>query len=314
MFRPGEGSYRQSIGRLLRGLPSRYASTTYEDIVRLALLLAAATAILATLAIAAVFLVNAVIFFSQISPIDFFTGLVWSPVIRGLYGVIPLLNGTFLVAAGAAGFGLPVGLAAAVYMHEYAPPRVREVLKPTLEILAGIPTVVYGFFALLIIAPTLSRYLGANFLSGMNGILTIGIMIIPMVSSLSDDALSAVPRKLRDGALALGATRFETVTRVMVPAALSGIIASFILAVSRAVGETMIVTMVVGSRARLTLNPLEAMHTLTAEIAIKSLGDLPVGSLEYQSIFALGITLFAITLVMNLVSRWFLSRFREVYT
>lgn len=306
-------SYRETIGRLLGSLPSRYASSAYERLIAYALFVAAALAILVTLAIGAVFLVNALIFFSEVSPVEFFTGLRWSPVIRGVYGVIPLLAGTFIVAGGAALIGLPIGLGAAIYMHEYAPTQVRDVMKPVLEILAGVPTVVWGFFALLVIAPALQSYFGADFLSGMNAILAIGIMIIPMVSSLSEDALSAVPRRIRDGALALGATRLEAMGRVMVPAALSGILASFVLAVSRAIGETMIVTMVVGGLPILELNPLRSMNTLTAEIATKSLGDLPVGSLEYQSIFALGITLFVITLVMNLVSRRLLRRFREVY-
>lgn len=306
-------SYRETIRSLLRGLSTRYASSTYERLIASVLFVAAGLAVFVSLAIGAIFLFNAVIFFEDVHPFEFFTGLRWSPVIRGLYGVVPLLTGTFIVAGGAALIGLPVGLGAAIYMHEYAPRRVRAVMKPVLEILAGVPTVVWGFFALLVIAPALRSYLGAEFLNATNAIIAIGIMIIPMVSSLSEDALSAVPRKIRDGSLALGATRLETVVRVMVPAALSGILASYILAVSRAIGETMIVTMVVGNLSVLELNPLRSMNTLTAEIAIKSLGDLPVGSLEYQSIFALGITLFAITLLMNLISRRLLRRFREVY-
>lgn len=310
---PSSRSYRETIGKLLRGLPDRYASETYEGAVQAVLLLAAGMAIFVTLAIGAIFLLNAVDFFSQVSPVHFYTTTVWSPVIRGLYGVLPLMAATFVIAAGSAMVGLPLGLGAAVYMHEYAPPRVRAVMKPTLEILAGVPTVVWGLFAIITIAPLMRRALGADLFAGIDGIVTIGIMIVPMVSSLSEDALSAVPRKIRNGALALGATRLEVTGRVMVPAALSGILASFLLAVSRAIGETMIVLMVTGLRARLTFNPLEAMRTMTAEIAMKSFGDLPVGSLEYQSIFAVGVTLFVITLAFNFLSRWLRTRFQEVY-
>lgn len=312
MATPTEG-YRGVIRRLLRALRPRYPSSIFEFLIYVVLFVAAAWAIFVTLSIVGIFISNAYEFFTKVSIIDFFTGLEWSPVISGLYGVVPLLNGTFLVAAGAAGIGLPLGLASAIYMHEYAPERVRAILKPTLEILAGIPTVVYGFFALLIVAPFTQQVLGGEFPAALNAMIIIGIMIIPMISSLSEDALSAVPRRLRDGALALGATRLETVSKVMVPAAISGITASFILAVGRAVGETMVVVMVAGLRGNLGLNPLEGFLTLTAEIANKSLGDLPVGTVEYQSIFALGITLFIITLIMNLVSRKMMQRFREVY-
>ncbi len=305
---------RQRIRELLGYLIPTRASSRLELVIRSVLFVAAGLAVFVTLAIFLVLLFNAASFFSQVSLWDFVTGTRWSPVIRGEFGVLPLLSGTFLVAFGASLIGLPIGLAAAIYMHEYAPPRVRAVLKPTLEILAGIPTVVYGLFALLVIAPALQDWFGADFFNAMNGILVVGIMIIPMVSSLSEDALSAVPRALRDGALAIGATRFEATARVTVPAALSGILASFVLAVSRAVGETMIVTMAVGATPRILLDPFRSMETLTAEIAIKSLGDLPVGSLEFQSIFALGIALFVITLLMNFLSTRLLARFREEYT
>jgi len=218
------------------------------------------------------------------------------------------------VAGGAALVALPVGLASAIYLSEYAPDRVRRVLKPALEVLAGIPTVVYGYFALTFITPLLKQiWPQTDVFNAASASIVVGIMIIPMVSSLSEDAMSAVPRSLREGAYALGATRFEVATRTVVPAALSGILASFILALSRAIGETMIVTIAAGATPKLTLNPLESVQTMTAYIAQVSLGETPFGTLEYKTIFAVGLALFAITLLMNLVSLAILRRFREVY-
>jgi len=219
-----------------------------------------------------------------------------------------------MVAVGAAVVALPIGLVSAIYLSEYAPDRVRRIVKPALEILAGIPTVVYGYFALTFVTPMLRQiWPQTNIFNAASASIVVGIMIIPLVSSLSEDAMSAVPRSLREGAYALGATRFEVATRTVVPAALSGIIASFILAISRAVGETMAVVIAAGATPRLTLNPLESIQTMTAYIVQVSMGETPFGSLEYKTIFAVGITLFAITLAMNIVSLAVLRRFREVY-
>jgi phosphate transport system permease protein len=219
-----------------------------------------------------------------------------------------------VIAAIAAAVALPIGLLAAIYLSEYAGEVTRRVLKPILEILAGIPTVVYGYFALTFVTPILRTiWPSTEFFNGLSAAVVMGIMIIPMVSSLSEDAMTAVPRALREGAYALGATKYEVATRTVVPAALSGIIASFILAISRAIGETMIVTIAAGAQAKLTLNPLESMQTMTAYIAQTSMGEASHGSVEYRTIFAVGLLLFAITLLMNIISIFVLRRFREVY-
>jgi phosphate transport system permease protein len=218
------------------------------------------------------------------------------------------------VAVGASIIALPVGLASAIYLAEYAPGRPRKILKPLLEILAGIPTVVYGYFALTFITPLFRLvFPGTGVFNAASAAIVVGIMIIPMVTSLSEDALRAVPRHLREASYGLGATKYETVTRVVVPASLSGIIASFILAISRALGETMAVTLAAGATPKLTLNPLESIQTMTAYIVQVSLGDTPFGTIEYKTIFAVGLLLFSITLAMNIASRFVLARFREVY-
>lgn len=284
-----------------------------ERLVESTLFLAAIIAILATLAILFIFLSNAYVFFLHVSPAEFFLGTRWSPVIHGAFGFLPLLWGTLMIAVGASLVGLPLGLGAAIYMYEYAPPRARAILKPTLEVLAGIPTVVLGFFALIFIGPILQDLFGADFFNALNGILVIGILIVPLVASLSEDAMSAVPRGLRDGALAMGSTRLEALGRVVLPAASSGIFASFFLAIGRAMGETMIVVMATGASPRFTFNPLESIQTIQTEIALRSLGDLPVGSVEYLSIFALGLVLFAITFAITATSGHLGRRFREVY-
>ena len=209
---------------------------------------------------------------------------------------------------------VPIGLLAAIYLSEYAPDRLRRVLKPMLEVLAGVPTVVYGYFALLFVTPLLQTFIPS--ISGFNALsagLVMGVMIIPLVASLSEDALYAVPQSLRDGAYALGASRAQTVTRVIVPAALSGIVASFILAVSRAIGETMIVAIAAGQTPNLTLNPLVPVETMTAYIVQVSLGDVPTGTLEFRTIFAVGMTLFLITFALNILSHRVVRRFRQKY-
>jgi phosphate transport system permease protein len=271
--------------------------------------------ILTTLGIVAVLLYESIAFFREVSPFAFLTGTRWAPLFQPQhFGVLPLLIGSLVIAAGAALIALPLGLAAAIYLSEYAPDRVRRFLKPMLEILAGIPTVVYGYFALTFVTPLLqSVWRNTEPFNALSASIVMGVMIIPMVSSLSEDALSAVPRALREGAYALGATKFEVAVRTVVPAALSGVIASFILAVSRAIGETMIVTIAAGAQANLTLNPLRSVQTMTAYIAQVSAGEVPHGTLEYRTIFAVGLALFGLTLIMNLISNVVLARYREVY-
>ena len=286
-----------------------------ERFIGTALLLCSAVSILTTLGIVAVLLLESTAFFAKVSILEFLTGTRWTPLFSEKhYGILPLLTGSLLIAAGAAAVALPLGLAAAIYLSEYAHERVRRYLKPALEVLAGVPTVVYGYFALTFVTPIIRAiFPGADVYNALSASLVMGIMIIPLVSSLSEDAMSAVPRALREGSYALGATKFEVATRTVVPAALSGIVASFLLAISRAIGETMIVTIAAGGQANLTLNPLRGVQTMTAYIAQTSTGEMPHGSLEYQTIFAVGLTLFAITLLMNIISNLVLRRYREVY-
>lgn len=271
--------------------------------------------ILTTLGILGVLIWNSLSFFAEISPFAFLTGTRWTPLLEPRsFGVLPLLTGSLLIATGAAVVALPLGLAAAIYLSEYAPARARAILKPLLEVLAGVPTVVYGYFALTAVTPVLRAiWPGTSVFNGASAAIVMGIMIIPMVSSLSEDAMAAVPRSLREGAYALGATKLEVATRTVVPAALSGIVASFILAISRAIGETMIVTIAAGATPALTLNPLRSIQTMTAYIAQTAQGEAAAGSVEYKTIFAVGLTLFAITLLMNILSNAVLRRFREVY-
>jgi len=305
---------RARLQRMLASLEARYAWQPGEALVRILLFLAAAFAVLVTFAIALVLLGEALVFFGRVSPLEFLTGTVWSPDIPPLsFGVLPLVAGTVIVAGGAALIGIPLGLGAAVFLREYAPRRVREIVKPILEILAGIPTVVFGFFGLLVISPALQDWFGADYFNGMTAILVIGILIVPLVSSLSEDALSAVPADLRDGALALGATRLEATARVVVPGAFSGILASFLLAISRAVGETMVVLIVAGQNIDLELNPFHQLQTMSAFIARRASGDVAAGELAYQALFAVGVALFLMTLALNVLSDRLRTRFREVY-
>jgi len=286
-----------------------------EKVIGGVLFAASAVSILTTVGIVLVLLVEAGGFFMEVSPWEFLTGTRWAPLFRDQsFGVLPLVAGSVLVAVGAALVALPVGLAAAVYLSEYAPERLRRVIKPALEILAGIPTVVYGYFALTFVTPIIRTFFpDANIFNAASASIVVGIMIIPMVSSLSEDAMRAVPDALREGAYALGATRYEVATRTVVPAALSGVVASFILAISRAIGETMAVTIAAGATPNMTLNPLESIQTMTAYIVQVSQGETPYGTLEYRTIFAVGLLLFLITLAMNVASNTILKRFREVY-
>lgn len=302
-------------GRAGAVLSFRRGRNVKERIIGLILFLCAAASTLVTVGVVAVLAGETVNFFTQVSVVEFLTGTRWEPMfLEKHFGILPLLAGSFMVAAGAAVIALPVGLLTAIFLSEYAPRRLRRILKPMLEVLAGIPTVVYGYFALTFVTPLLRTvFPEADVFNALSASIVVGIMIIPTVSSLSEDALRAVPQVLREGAYGLGATKLEVSLRVVVPAALSGIVASFILAVSRAVGETMAVTIAAGNLPNLTLNPLESIQTMTAFIVQASLGDTPRGTLVYQTLFAVGMTLFLITLAMNILSQWVLSRFREEY-
>jgi phosphate transport system permease protein len=260
-------------------------------------------------------------FFQEVSPKEFLTETKWTPQYQDKhYGVLPLLGGTFLVAGIAALIGLPIGLFSAVYLSEYASPRARNCIKPILEILAGIPTVVYGYFALVFVTPYLLKPIFQDWLgfevsvfNAASAGIVVGIMIIPMVSSLSEDTLRAVPRGLREAGYALGSTKFDVSVRVVLPASISGILASFLLAIARAIGETMAVTIAAGQTPALTMNPFESVQTMTSYIVNVSLGDTPVGSMSYKSLYAIALTLFCITLAMNFLSQIIMRRFREVY-
>jgi phosphate transport system permease protein len=239
------------------------------------------------------------------------------------FGVLPLVGGTILVSVIAGLVSFTLGIGSAIFLAEYAPEKIRKILKPALEILAGIPTVVYGYFALTFLTPILRyiyNYFELESVFGFFGVfnalsagLVMGLMIMPMVATLSEDAMLSVPRSLRDAAYALGSTRFEVATKVVIPAALSGIVASFILAISRAVGETMIVTLAAGMSPNLTFNPVESIQAMTGYIVSIALGEAPHGSVEYQTLFAVGLLLFIITLMMNLIGRWVINRYRQEY-
>lgn len=286
-----------------------------ETVIHRLLIACALVSILTTIGIVVMLVAQTAGFFSKVSLTEFFTGTKWTPLFQPQhFGVLPLVAGTLLTAGIAILVALPIGLASAIYLSEYANDRVRRTVKPLLEILAGIPTVVYGYFALTFVTPLL-RNVFPNMIvfNALSAGLVMGVMIIPMVSSLSEDAMVAVPRSLRDAAYGLGATRFEVATRVVMPAAVSGIVAACVLALSRAVGETMIVAIAAGSTPKLTLNPLESIQTMTAYIVQISLGETPHGTVEYYTIFAVALLLFIMTLLMNLFSQWFVRRYREKY-
>ena len=286
-----------------------------EFLIEWALLVCALLSIGTTVGIIVVLAVETIAFFREVSIVEFLLGTEWTPLFATpRFGVLPLVVGTTLVSLIAMIVSLPMGLLSAIYLSEYADPRIRRSIKPVLEILAGVPTVVYGYFALLFVTPVLQRFIPD--LAGFNALgpgIVMGIMILPLVSSLAEDAMQAVPRGLREGSYALGATRMQTSLRVVVPAAFSGITAAFILAASRAIGETMIVAIAAGQQPRLTWNPLVPIETMTAYIVQVSMGDTPQGTLEYRTIFAVGALLFLSTFVLNLASAWLRERFREEY-
>ncbi|WP_440998764.1 phosphate ABC transporter permease subunit PstC [Fodinibius sp. SL11] len=286
-----------------------------EKIIEKILAACALITILTTLGIILILAVEAFSFFQKVSIVEFFTSTEWTPLFtQKSYGILPLLSGTALTTFIAIAVALPIGIIVAVYLNEYANDRLRRILKPLLEILAVVPTVVYGFFALMIVTPFLKIFIPN--LAGFNALspgIVMGIMIIPFVSSLSEDALSSVPDSLRKASFGMGSTKFQTAFRVMVPAASSGIIVSAILALSRAVGETMIVAIAAGMQPRFSFDPTVPIQTITSYIVQVSMGDVPHGSTAYQTIFAAGITLFVFTFILNNISYWIKSRYQEKY-
>ncbi|MFG2024999.1 phosphate ABC transporter permease subunit PstC [Streptomyces sp. NPDC048825] len=315
MSSPGIGrrAASGSPGFLKRSQP-RYG----EKAIKALLVAASLVSVLTTIGIVIALIPPAAEFFGKVNFGDFITGTDWAPLFKPpTFGVLPLITGTLMVTLIALLVSVPLGLGAAVYLSEYANPRVRAVFKPLLEVLAGIPTVVYGFFALKALTPLLQDVWpagdGPQVFNVLSAGFVMGIMIIPTIASLAEDSMNAVPRALRDGAFALGSSRMQVSTRVVFPAALSGIVAAIVLGVSRALGETMIVAVAAGGRPNLSFNPLEGMQTMTAFIAAAGIGDLPTGSTGYQTIFAVGALLFVMTLVMNLVSIRLVRKYREVY-
>ncbi len=269
-----------------------------------------------TVAIIAVLVNGALDFFSEVSLLEYLTSTDWSPRATDDpgFGVLPLVWGTLMITVGSALVAIPVGTLTAIYLSEYADQRVRKTVKPTLEVLAGIPTIVYGFFALSFITPVIQFFFPeTGTFNAASGAIVVGVMIIPMVSSLSEDAMSSVPDSLRNAAYGLGATKFEVSTQVVVPASLSGILAAYILAISRAIGETMAVALAAGALSQITTNPLDEVQTMTAFMVEIGTGDASVGSIGYQSLFAIGLTLFIMTFTMNIGSMWIRSRYREEY-
>jgi phosphate transport system permease protein len=286
-----------------------------EYVIEKSLLSSALITIAITFGIISVLAVEAFQFFSEVSIIDFLTDSQWTPLFTDKhYGILPLLSGTLLTSFIAISVALPVGLSISIYLSEYAPKSFRKTIKPLLELLASIPTVVYGFFALIVVTPFLQQFIPG--LSGFNSLsagIVMGIMIIPFISSLSEDALHAVPKEMREASYGMGATKLQTAFKVVVPAASSGIIVSIILAISRAIGETMIVAIAAGQQPRLTFDPTVPVETITAYIVQVSLGDVQHGSIEYRTIFAAGITLFVFTFLLNTLSFYIRKKYRQKY-
>jgi len=307
--RPGQGQVDHALLRRQHWI---------EKGVGFILLLCAAVSILTTIAIIIVLVSEALTFFRSVPVWDFLTGTQWTPLFSGQesYGVLPLVSATLMVSLLAMLLAVPLGLMSAIFLSEYASPRVRSILKPTLELLAGIPTIIYGFFALTFITPNILKQIWpqTSVYNILSAAIAVGIMITPLIASLSEDAIQSVPRALREGAYALGATKLEVSSRIIVPAALSGIVASFILAMSRAIGETMIVAIAAGSKAQIVSDPLGPGQPMTGYIVQVVSGDAPRGSTVYYSLFAVGLLLFLMTLGLNIFSNWFVRRFREEYT
>ena len=289
-----------------------------ERIIEMLLMSATVVGVVTTAGIVLVLAFQTFEFFLEVSPVEFFTGTKWSAGIRPFaWGVLPLVSGTLLVAGIAMLIAVPLGLLSAVLLADYASPRVRTIVKPLLETIAGIPTIVFGFFAINFLAPqVLQPMLGRSNIgtfSALAGGIVVGLLVTPLIASISEDAMRAVPRGMREGAYAMGATKFEVVRKVVFPAAVSGIMASIILAASRAIGETMAVSLAVGDKAQLTLDATESVQTMTAFIAQIAIGETPQGSIQFKSLFAVAATLFVMTLVLNLLSSWVVRKFRTVY-
>lgn len=305
---PAPGSARPSLGQAR----PRHG----EKVIQALLFLAACVSVATTVGIVLALVRPTVAFFGEVGVGEFLFGTEWSPLFADAkFGVLPLVSGTLIITAIAVAVAIPLGLGAAIYLSEYASERNRRILKPMLEVLAGIPTVVYGFFALQFVSQIFLKQIfpDIRIFNALSAGLVMGVMIIPTVASLAEDAMSAVPRSLRDGAYALGSSKMQVATRVVVPAALSGIVAAFVLGISRAIGETMIVAIAGGGTPNLSTNPLEGMQTMTAFIAAAGLGDQPTGSIGYQTIFAVGSLLFVMTFVMNMISIRLVRKYREVY-
>jgi phosphate transport system permease protein len=289
-----------------------------ERIIEVLLFLSAALGVVTTIGIVLVLAFETLDFFGEVNPIAFFTGTVWSASIQPrVFGVLALVSGTIVVAGIALALAIPLGLLSAVLLSDYAPPRIRTVIKPILETIAGVPTIVLGFFAINFVSPQLLiPLLGKQNIGGFSALaggIVVGLLVTPLIASISEDAMRAVPRGMREGAYAMGATKFEVVRKVVFPAAISGIMASIILAMSRAIGETMAVLLAVGTKPQFSFDPTESIQTMTAFIAQISLGETAQGSIEFKSLFAVGATLFVMTLALNLLSSWFVRKYRTAY-
>ena len=302
---------------LVQGRPAqRRRVRRLETLIERGLFLCALLSVGTTIGIIVVLAVETAAFLREVPIVEFLFGTEWTPLFSTpRFGVLPLVAGTVLVSLIAMAVALPMGLLSAIYLSEYSHPRLRRILKPVLELLAGVPTVVYGYFALLFVTPLLQQVVpGLSVFNALGPGIVMGIMILPLVSSLSEDAMRAVPNGLREGSYALGATKMQTSLRVVVPAAFSGITAAFILAISRAIGETMIVAIAAGQQPRLTWDPTVPIMTMTTYIVQVALGDTPQGTPEYRTIFAVGMLLFLGTFTLNLVSAWLRQRYREEYS
>lgn len=286
-----------------------------ERIIELILMFAALVAVATTFAIVGVLLYESLSFFKTVSVVEFFTDTQWTPLFEDAhYGIMPLVSGTLTTSAIALAVAVPIGTIAAIFLSEFASHKTRETIKPILELLVGVPTVVFGYFALFFVTPLLqSIYPELPSFNMLGAGIVMGIMIIPYIASMSEDAMRAVPMSMREGSYAMGATRFQTAIKVVTPAAVSGIVAAYILAISRAVGETMVVAIAAGQQPNLTFNPLESAATITAYIVQVAMGDLPHGSIGYQSIFAAGLVLMAMTLSFNIIGHWVRKKYRESY-
>lgn len=302
--------------RIKKNKSRRSLSNISEKVAPLIFLLCAVISVFTTIGIIFTLLLETITFFNRVSIIEFITSIEWYPFVENdpSYGILPLILGTLLITLIAMLVAIPIGLASAIYLSEYASDQTRRVIKPILEVLAGVPTIVYGFFALTFVTPLLQNFIPSlPIFNALSPGIVVGIMIIPMIASLSEDAMSSVPRSMREGALAMGATKLEVALKVVLPAALSGIIASFVLGISRAIGETMIVAVAAGSTPKFTLDVTESIQTMTAYIVQVSLGDAGYGSTVYYSIYAVGMTLFVFTLLMNLLAQYISRKFREEY-